>query len=45
MTEAQGAALIEAVAHLYDGVRVAVVLGALVFGALLFISYKLGRRP
>jgi len=43
MTEAQGAEVIRYLVTLVTAARVLVVLGCLVFGALVFRSYQAGR--
>ena len=45
MTTDQAATLIELASGLYLAARVLVVLGCLTFGGLVFVSYKLGRKP
>ncbi len=45
MTSDQAATLLDLAANLYLATRVLIVLTALLFGGLVFLSYKLGRKP
>ena len=45
MTNDQATTLIELASGLYLAARVLIVLSCLLFGGLVFISFKLGRKP
>lgn len=45
MSTDQATQLIDLTSNLYLAVRVLVILGGLLFGGLVFVSYKLGRKP
>jgi hypothetical protein len=45
MTADQANTLINLLSQLYLAARVLIILGALTFGGLTFLAYKLGRKP
>ncbi len=45
MTSDQATQLIDLTTNLYLAARVLVILAGLLFGGLVFVAYKLGRKP
>jgi hypothetical protein len=45
MTSDQAQTLLDLGANLYLAARVLIILAGLTFGGLVFVSYKLGRKP
>lgn len=45
MTELQGTELLAATQNVYLALRALLIVACLLFGGLVFVSYKLGRKP